>query len=110
MAFTRVNVPPATDSRVTVRFAGLMILKSDDGRTCEVGINRFSSIHSFQVILVVNRPGQPAIVSRLLNGPLSRELSINVISIGQVEPFKAFCLPGVFVRTAANNDLDHRWA
>ena len=110
MAFTRVNVPPSTDSRVTVRFSGLMLLKSDDGRTCEVGINRFSSIHSFQVILVVNQPGQPSTVIRLLNGPLSRELSINVTSTGPVQGFKAFCRPGVFDRTAANHDLDHRWA
>lgn len=112
MAFTKVNVPPSTTPRVTVKFAGLMLLKSDDGRTCEVGINRFSNIHSFQVMLVVNQPDRPATVIRLLNGPLSRELSINVFPApGPTEGFRAFCLPGVFDRTATtNHPLDHRWA
>ncbi|HKU75229.1 MAG TPA: hypothetical protein VJR02_15060 [Pyrinomonadaceae bacterium] len=110
MAFTRVNVPPATDSRVTIRFSGLMLLKSDDGRTCEVGINRFSCIHSFQVMLVVTKPDRPPTLIRLLNGPLLRELSIDVVGVPSAG-FKAFCLPGDFDRTAeANNLLDHRWA
>ena len=110
MPFTRVSIAPSTNPKVTVRFSGLMLLKSDDGRTCQVGINRFSSIHSFQVMLVISRPDRPPAVVRLLNGPLSREFLISVTPT-PAAGFQVFGRPGVFNRSdPANDPLDHRWA
>jgi len=112
MPFSPTTIQPLTAAaKVTVKFAGLMLLKPGADDRLEVGIHRFSSDHSFQVVLVIKKPTRPPTLIRLVNGPLTRPLRINVTSIPSpgVQTFEA--TPGPFVRSAlTNNEFDFRWA
>ena len=111
MPFSPITTPLPATPRVTVQFAGLMLLKPGAGNSCEVGIHRFSSTHAFQVVLVVRKPNRPPTLIRLLNGPLLRPLAINVLpdpGTG-VQAYAPTAEP--FVRSSGANDVsDFRWA
>ena len=119
MPFTTTTTAPALDATVTVKFAGLMLLKSNANNGLDVGINQLTDgTHEFQVILVVHKPDErphkinqrPNLV-RLVRGPLIDTFTINV------EPD-----PGTGVQAFAptakafdfsslgNHPLDFRWA
>jgi hypothetical protein len=112
MSFYKTNTRPSPNSRVTVRFSGLLLLKpGPNGNTCEIGVHRTStSPHSFHVMLIINKPGQPLTFIRLLTGPLTSEFNI------EVQPtttgFRVFERdPGPFDRSDNRNDVfDSRWA
>ena len=111
MPYRTTTTPPSTNAKVTVKFAGLLLLKPGATNGCEIGIHRFSNIHTFQIMLIVNKPQRPSTLIRLLNGPLTRPLAISVIP----DPgtgVQAFApTPEPFVRNNATNDvLDYRWA
>lgn len=109
MPFATTNNVPSTNPKVTVKFAGLLLLKPAAGDNCEIGIHRFSGIHSFQVMLIVNKPNRPPTVVRLITGSLTSDLAITV----NPRPSAGFAVfeDAVFDRTLPNsNELDHRWA
>ena len=110
MPFATTTTPPATNAKVTIKFAGLMILKPGADDSCEIGIHRFSSYHSFQVMVVVCKPKRPPTLIRLVSGALTRPLAINVRNPGRkVQVFTPTAEP--FDRnSAANHVLDFRWA
>lgn len=105
MPFTPTDTIPT--ARVTIKFAGLLLLRPNGPNTCEIGIHRLSDIHLFQVILVVNKPGLPPTLIRLITGHLESELTIDS---DRTNPgFRAFEL-GASFDPATANELDHRWA
>lgn len=109
MPFATTNIVPSTTPKVTVKFAGLLLLKGIADNVCEIGVHRFSSIHSFQVMLIINRPDRPPIVQRLITGPLTSDLEITV-NPRPATGFAAFALDP-FDRTFPNShELDYRWA
>jgi hypothetical protein len=110
MPFTETNTPPVTKPKVTVRFAGLMLLKPGDNNTCEIGIHKFSSTHMFQVMLIVSKPDRPPTLLRLFTGPLTAPFAISASAPGSgFQAFAATAAP--FVRNDPNNhELDYRWA
>lgn len=112
MPFSPTTIqPPTAAAKVTVTFNGLMLLKPIPGNKLEVGINRFSPVHAFQAVLIIRKPTRPPVMIRLINGPLTRPLTINVIPrpAAGVQTFEA--TPGPFVRSApTNNEFDFRWA
>ena len=59
MAFIRTTGVPSPNTTVTVSFAGLLALRSGPTESCEIGVHRFSSDHTFQVMLVVKKPNRP---------------------------------------------------
>lgn len=122
MQFAPTNVEPTVelspnskgtdtkDTKVTVTFAGLMLIKPGPGNTLEAGIHKFSRDHSFQVILIVNQPGLPPRVIRLLQGPLFSDFEMIVNPAGAgVQKFVADNNPFV-PSNEANNEKDFRWA
>lgn len=115
MPFATTTTAPALDALVTVKFAGLMLLKSNANNGCDVGIHRLTGgTHGFQAILVVNKPGDPphkVRLTRLVRGPLTNTFAINV----DPDPgtgVQAFAPTAkAFDRNSmGNNDLDFRWA
>lgn len=110
MQFAPTNVEPSPDSKVTVTFAGLMLIKPADGNALEAGVHKFSRDHSFQVMLVVNQPGLPPRVIRLCQGPLFSDFEMNVNPAGAgVQKF----VPNDDAfdpSNGANNKKDFRWA
>ena len=119
MAFTPTPTPPATNASVTIKFAGLMLLKPGAGDSCEIGIHRLSETHSFQAMVIVSKPDRPPSLVRLLTGPLTGQLGINFIpptastaTTAPVPGVRAFIpTTTLFDRSSNGNDeLDFRWA
>jgi len=117
MSFIRTAAVPSADARVTVSFAGLLALRSGAGESLEIGVHRFSRVHTFQVMLVVKKPNRPPRLIRLLTGPLTADLEMSVVpnpatrfrvfaSAAAADPFDRSANP------ADNNELslDYRWA
>jgi hypothetical protein len=104
---------------VTVEFSGQMLMQpgaddTEESRTCEIGINRFSEDHVLQVLLVAHQPNLPPKVINLVRGHLSGDF---VIRLGGDEnrpgDFGVFApTPEPFLRTAqaGNSIYDYRWA
>lgn len=111
MSFNTTTNAPATNAKVTVKFAGLMLLKPNENNGCDIGIHRLSETHALQVILVVSKPDRPPSLVRLVTGALTEPFAIKV----DQDPspgVKAFTRgPEPFDRSSArNNELDFRWA
>src|SRR5687767_15915900 len=79
MPFNTTSTVPSINSTVTVRFAGLMLLKAGAGNTCEVGVHRLTDSHAFQAMLIVHKPDLPLTVIRLTTGPLTAPFSVDVL-------------------------------
>lgn len=117
MSFIRTATPPSTNSTVTVSFAGLLALRSGANESCEIGVNRFSRVHTFQVMLVVKKPNRPPRLIRLLTGPLTSDLEMSVVP-NPATKFRVFASATAadpFDRTTNPPDdnylsLDYRWA
>ena len=111
MPFSTTATTPDTNARVTVKFAGLMLLKPNASNGCDIGIHRRSDTHTLQVIVVVSRPDRPPTLIRLVTGPLNQPFAINVTpdpGTG-VRAFERG--PEPFDRSSTrNSDLDFRWA
>jgi len=109
MPFTVTNTPPNVNSKVTVKFAGLMLLRPNGNFNCDIGIHRFAPGHMFQAMLIVNKPGLPPTLIRLTTGPLMTDLTItaNPPNTG----FRVYAKDNnLFDPANPNNDrLDHRW-
>lgn len=111
MPFSPTTTALLTNSTVTVKFAGLMVLKPDATNGCEIGIHRFTNTHTFQVILVINKPNLPPTLLRLINGPLTRDLTVRVLPDPGTGVQVFTPTPDPFVRTDPNNHLlDFRWS
>lgn len=113
MPFTRTATQPLTNATVTLKFAGLMTLEPSGADTCDVGIHRWAPTHTFQVMLIVNKPDRPLTVIRLRSGPLESNFVIR-LDPGQPD-FKAYAATsGLAIdRNEANArdfPLDYRWA
>jgi hypothetical protein len=109
MPFNMTTTAPLIDAPVTIKFAGLMLIKPAPSG-CEIGIHRLSDTHAFQAIVVVNEPGLPPRLIRLLTGPLTEPFKIDV----EPDPgtgVQAFAPPttGGFDRSSPSNELDFRW-
>lgn len=110
MPFTPTNVEPSIDSKVTVTFSGLMLLKPGANNTLEVGIHKLNRDHAFQVFLIVKKTKNPPKLIRLFSGPLHSNLEMVVNDPGAgiqtfVSPNKTFD-----AQSERNNPLDFRWA
>lgn len=111
MPFTTTTTLPPARAKVTVHFAGLMMLKPGNDNTCEIGIHRFSSTHSFQIVLVVSKPKRPPTLIRLVTGPLLRPFAIEVLPRPTTGVQVFARTPEPFVRDDETNDVrDFRWA
>ena len=110
MPFATTTTRPATNARVTIKFAGLMLLKPGADNSCEIGIHRLSDTHSFQAMVIVSKPGRAPSLTRLLTGPLTGGFAMNVTAPRtRVQAFTPTSTP--FDRSArTNDDLDFRWA
>ena len=116
MAFIRTSTAPSTNPTVTVGFAGLLALESGADESCVINVHRLSRIHTFQVMLVVKKPDRPPRLIRLLTGPLTSDLTMNVADAATA--FRVFASASAadpFDRSAnpPDNDelsLDYRWA
>jgi hypothetical protein len=112
MAFTPTTTQPLTAcAQITVRFAGLLLLRPDAENNCEVGIHRFNNDHTFQIMLIVRKPQRPPTLIRLVTGALTRPFAIDVTP-NPGTGVQAFApTPAPFLRNAPNNnELDYRWA
>ena len=117
MSFITTNTAPSANAKVTVSFAGLLALRSGAGESLEIGVHRFSSDHTFQVMLVVKKPNRPPRLIRLLKGPLTDDLEMSVVP-NPATKFRVFAYAGApdpFDRSADPPDdnelsLDYRWA
>ena len=110
MPFSTTDVKPRSDAKVTVTFAGLMLLRPAPDNTLEVGIHRFTRTHLFQVMLVVNKPNQPPRLIRLLTGPLTSDFEM-IVDPAPATGIQGFAPKSNFDRNDAENDpLDYRWA
>ena len=111
MPFAPTSTALLTNSTVTVKFAGLMVLKPGANNGCEIAIHRFTNTHTFQVILVVNKPNLPPTLIRLVTGPLTRDFTIEVRPDPNTGVQVFAPTPDPFVRTDTNNHLlDFRWS
>lgn len=111
MPFSTTTNIPATNAKVTVKFAGLMLLKPNASNGCDIGIHRLSDTHSFQVILVVSKPDGPPSLVRLVTGALTQPFAINVTEPGN--GVKAFTTKNIETFDRNSNrisELDFRWA
>lgn len=111
MPFTTTTTPPDTNAQVTVKFAGLMLLKpSESNNGCDIGIHRLSDSHEFQVIVVVNKPDRPPNVIRLVTGTVTEPFNINV-NPAPGSGVEIFTPTATFDRSSTTYDeLDFRWA
>jgi hypothetical protein len=109
MPFTIVHTPPKINSTVTVKFAGLLLLKPNGNKMCDIGINR-QPAHAFQLMLIVDKPDLPLTLLRLTSGPLTGDVKIT--NSASTAAFKVFTKDdNPFDPTAAdNNPYDARWA
>ena len=112
MPFTVTHERPKIDSTVTVKFAGLLLLQPNGDKILDVGINRQAPEHSFQVMLIVDKPHLPLTLLRLTSGPLTGDLKITHKSDDAA--FKVFTKdenPFDPLDPNGDNDpLDYRWA
>jgi len=114
MPFQTTSIAPPTRPKVTIAFAGLMVLRPGANNTCEVGIHRFNTSHETRATLIVQRPNRPPTLVSLLQGPLEApfEISLNPDPnplMGDFCVFAPSCDP--FVRNAGtNHELDYRWS
>ena len=110
MPFTTTTTVPSINATVTIRFAGLMLLKPGAGNTCEVGIHRFSPVHTFQALLIVNKPNLPLTFIHLIKGPLTTApLSFDVLP-APAPGFSAFAQEPFGRNNPQSHLNDHRWA
>jgi hypothetical protein len=112
MPFTPTINPPSINPFLTVEFAGLMLLSPGPGNTCNIGIHHWSLIHTFQVMLIVNKPGHPPTLVRLLTGPLTGQLAITLDPQPAQGDFQVFApTTPPFIRQSSGNDArDYRFA
>lgn len=114
MPFQTTSIAPPTRPKVTIAFAGLMVLRPGANNTCEVGIHRFNTSHETRVTLIVQRPNRPPTLLSLLQGPLQApfEISLHPDPNPLMGDFSVFApTPEPFVRNArTNHELDHRWS
>jgi hypothetical protein len=87
-----------------------MLLKPGADNSCEIGIHRLSDTHSFQAMVIVNKPGRAPSLIRLLTGPLTGQFGINVTPEPSTRVRAFTPTTGSFDRNARNDDLDFRWA
>ena len=109
MSFSTTTNAPATNAEVTVKFAGLMLLKPNASNGCDIGIHRLSDTHAFQVIVVVSKPDGPPSLIRLVAGSLTQPFAINVTP----DPgtgVEAFQTRAESFDRNGRNELDFRWA
>jgi hypothetical protein len=114
MQFQTTAEQPTTNPPVTLTFSGQMVLRPGANNTCEIGINRFSRNHLFQMMLTVETPNRPPTIHRLFTGPLTAPLSVRL----HPDPnpasgdFVVFApTPEPFDRAAGgNDDKDYRWS
>lgn len=110
MAFRTTTNKPRSRPKVTVTFGGLLILKPNSDNGCDIGINRFSDGHFFQLLVLVDEPCKPLTVMRIFSGTPTGDIGINAsprrqgvrIFTGNEEEFDR--------ENAANSALDFRWA
>ena len=111
MPFTPTDIEPCPRSKVTVTFAGLMLLRPGADNTLEVGVHKYNRDHTFQVLLVVNKPQRPPRVIRLLTGSLMDDFNMIVEPAPEAGIQKFVASNGEFDRGNPNNHpLDFRWA
>jgi hypothetical protein len=112
MPFTNVAVAPSTTPPVTILLSGLMVIQpGPNNNTCEIGVHKFSRTHSFQVILVVNKPNRPPALVPIFTGPLLAPFEIRLATNPEPIPDFVVFARDPFDRTLPNSDpLDHRWA
>jgi hypothetical protein len=114
MPFQTTVIAPPTCPKVTISFAGLMVLRPGANNTCEVGIHRFNTSHECRVTLIVRKPNRPPTLVPLIKGPLEAPFSIRLHPDPNplMGDFSVFApTPDPFVRNApANHHLDYRWA
>jgi hypothetical protein len=110
MPFTETHTAPKTDSKVTIKFAGLILLRPNGTTNCDIGIHRFAPSHMIQALLIVNKPGLPPTLIRLTTGPLTSDLTITVNPPNT--GFRVYTKDdNPFDPLNANNDkLDYRWS
>lgn len=110
MPFTVTHTLPTINSRITIKFAGLVILRPNGGNMCDIGIHHFNTTHLFQAFVIVNKPKLPLTLIRLTNGPLTAPFTI--VANPVVTGFQVFTRDDdPFDPNAAGNDaLDYRWA
>ena len=109
MAFNTTTTVPSPNSPVTVKFAGLMLLKAGLNNTCEVGVHHRSDFHTFQAILIVNKPNRPLSLIRLITGPLTAPVSIRVTPAPPAG-FQVFSQEPFGPNNPNSHEFDHRWA
>jgi hypothetical protein len=109
MPFSATNTVPKIDATVTVKLAGLLLLKAGEGNTCEVGVHRLSAFHAFQVMLVVNQPGKPLELIRLITGPLTAPVSIDLVPAPE-SGFQLFAHEPFGRENERSHQFDYRWA
>ena len=110
MPFTPTDIEPCPRSKVTVTFAGLLLLRPAADNTLEVGVHKFSRDHTLQVILIVNKPQRPPRLIRLLTGPLVDDLKLTIDPAPQAGVQKFVASNTEFDRSNENNHpLDYRW-
>lgn len=114
MPFQTTAIAPPMNPKVTIAFAGLMVLRPGANNTCEVGIHRFNTSHEFRVTLIVRKPNRPPTLISLVKGPLEApfEISLHPDPNPLMGDFSVFApTPEPFVRNAqASHQLDSRWA
>ena len=109
MPFSTTNTIPKFNATCTVKFAGLMLLKAGEGNTCEVGVHRLSAFHAFQAMLVVNQPGKTLELSRLITGPLTAPLTIDLVPAPE-SGFQLFAQEPFGRENERSHRFDYRWA
>lgn len=114
MPFQITTTEPRMNPRVTVTFAGLMVLRPGPNNICEVGLHRFNTSHEIRVTLIIRKPNrQPTLVS-LLQGPLEAPFTISHLPdpdplVGRFAVFAP--TPDPFKRdVATEHEFDYRWA
>ena len=111
MPFTRTATQPNTNAKITVEFAGLMLLRQGTGDTCEIGIHRFARDHEFQATLIVNKANRPPRLIRLQTGIPTSDFKMTLFQnpLVGVKAFAPTAEP--FLRDdQTENLLDYRWA
>lgn len=107
MAFTTTNSVP--QAKVTIKFAGLMLLKPNGPDACKIGVHRLSQEHLFQAILTKHKPNLPPTLVRLTTGSLQGQFNMYANRTGAA--FRVFQTDnGAFDRaSSSNHELDYRW-
>ncbi|HEY6806330.1 MAG TPA: hypothetical protein VI306_22310 [Pyrinomonadaceae bacterium] len=108
MPFDSTATPPATDSVVTVRFTGLMLLKRNSDNGCDIGVHYDAENHAFEAMLIVSEPERPPGLVRLFSGRPDQPFMINVIPTPE-KGVQVFKTKG-FNRSSLNDHRDFGWA